>query len=47
MKKEAGGVLGDIRKKQNDSGKSLNLLHALTKLRNFRKQEAELKGKTA
>ncbi|XP_031564492.1 programmed cell death protein 7-like [Actinia tenebrosa] len=44
MKQEAGGLLGEIRRKQTDSSKSLNLLLALTKLRNFRKQEGELKG---
>lgn len=44
VKKEAGGVLGDVRRKQGDSSRSLSLLQALKKLRSFRRQEAEVKG---
>ncbi|XP_048583833.1 programmed cell death protein 7 isoform X3 [Nematostella vectensis] len=44
VKREAGGVLGDVRKKKSDASKALELIKALRKLRQFRKQEAELKG---
>ena len=44
MKHEAGGVLGEVKRKQTDATKAVELLKALTKLREARKQEAEVKG---
>ena len=45
MKHEAGGVLGEVKRKQTDATKAVELLKALRKLREARKQEAEVKGK--
>ena len=45
MKHEAGGVLGEVKRKQIDATKAVELLKALRKLRDARKQEAEVKGK--
>lgn len=44
MKHEAGGVLGEVKRKQTDATKAVELLKALRKLREARKQEAEVKG---
>ena len=44
MKHEAGGVLGEVKRKQTEATKALDLLKALRKLREARKQEAEVKG---
>lgn len=44
MKHEAGGVLGEVKRKQTDAIKAVELLKALRKLREARKQEAEVKG---
>ena len=44
MKNEAGGVLGEVKRKQTDAIKGVELLKALRKLRDARKQEAEVKG---
>ena len=44
MKHEAGGVLGEVKRKQTDATKAVELLKVLTKLREARKQEAEVKG---
>lgn len=44
MKHEAGGVLGEVKRKQTDATKAVELLKALRKLRDARKQEAEVKG---
>ena len=44
MKHEAGGVLGEVKRKQTDATRAVELLKALTKLREARKQEAEVKG---
>ena len=44
MKHEAGGVLGEVKRKQTEATKALDLLKALRKLRDARKQEAEVKG---
>lgn len=44
MKHEAGGVLGEVKRKQTDATKAVELLKVLRKLREARKQEAEVKG---
>lgn len=44
MKHEAGGVLGEVKRKQTEVSKAVELLKALRKLREARKQEAEVKG---
>ena len=44
MKHEAGGVLGEVKRKQTEATKAVELLKALRKLREARKQEAEVKG---
>ena len=44
MKNEAGGVLGEVKRKQTDAIKAVELLKSLRKLREARKQEAEVKG---
>ncbi|KAJ7384623.1 programmed cell death [Desmophyllum pertusum] len=44
LKHEAGGVLGEVKRKQTDATKAVELLKALRKLREARKQEAEVKG---
>ena len=44
MKNEAGGVLGEVKRKQTEATKAFDLLKALRKLREARKQEAEVKG---
>lgn len=44
MKHEAGGVLGEVKRKQTEATKAVDLLRALRKLREARKQEAEVKG---
>ena len=44
MKHEAGGVLGEVKRKQTEAMKAVDLLKALRKLRDARKQEAEVKG---
>ena len=46
MKHEAGGVLGEVKRKQTEATKAVELLKALRKLREARKQEAEVKGIT-
>ena len=47
MKHEAGGVLGEVKQKQTEATKAVDLLRALRKLREARKQEAEVKGTQA
>ena len=47
MKHEAGGVLGEVKRKQTEATKAVDLLRALRKLREARKQEAEVKGTRA
>ena len=47
MKHEAGGVLGEVKRKQTEATKAVDLLRALRKLREARKQEAEVKGTQA
>ena len=44
LKSEAGGVLGEVRRKLSETTKALELLKSLGRLRDIRKQEAERKG---
>ena len=46
MKSEAGGVLGEVRRKLTETIKGLEVLKSLKKLRDIRKQEAERKGES-
>ena len=47
MKSEAGGAMGEVRRKLVEANKALESLKALRKLRGIRQQEAEVKGMPA